>query len=186
MYLYFLPISRSSSNSTPGPETLQTQREALIPTPTPDGGIEHTSAQFLSPSEWLSIYHTQKIILFPPQFLLLHLVSQYLSPKSKVDLTNHEELTQRRYDLLDFTKKGNPPWTEKCISPSYLYGPSKHTDMLTVMDLSNPGSELQGSGRGGEVDMVLLVDVTGKQPRHLRTARRDNVVPHERKLGPKV
>ena len=186
MYLYCLPISQSNSNSAPGLGGLQTQREALIPKPTPDGGIEHTSAQFLSPAKWLSMYQTGKIILLPPQFLLLHIISRHLSPKLESNITHHEELTNRRTRLLDFVETGNPPWSEKCISPSPLYGPSKYTGMRTVMDLSKPGYELQGDKRGGETDIVVLADMTEKQPRNLEIAQRDDIVQQIREIGPKI
>ncbi|KAL2261638.1 hypothetical protein VTK26DRAFT_3707 [Humicola hyalothermophila] len=78
MYLYMLPLS----TAPPLPGGLQhrtaPQQAALVHAPTHDGGLEHTAATFDAPQAWLARARSNDIILFPPQFYLLHLVSSFL------------------------------------------------------------------------------------------------------------
>ena len=88
MYLYMLPLSTGSEGegsptaattfAVPVPD--QQPRATLIPTPAHDGGLEHTAAAFDDASAWLARARAGAIILFPPQFYLLHLVSEFLRP----------------------------------------------------------------------------------------------------------
>ncbi|KAL8731840.1 MAG: hypothetical protein Q9166_003124 [cf. Caloplaca sp. 2 TL-2023] len=148
MYLYFLPLAH------PGiPQTLHI--------PTPDGGIEHTEAQFLPAEEWLSLVRAEKIILFPPQFFLLGLVAEFL----KVDHSRKGEplprktLQSQRDNLLGFVKTGDPPWGEKCISPSPLTKDGKRL----IMGLDEPGPELEGTHRRGDAERVIWVQFKGQE-----------------------
>ena len=158
MYLYFLPISPTAashdqSSSRPASPSVP----PTIHTPTSDGGIEHTSATFAPPSTWLDRSLTSEIILFPPQFFLLHLLAPFLSPSSspsplKPDVPS--TLRARRQELVDFVHSSDPPWTEKCISPAPLF---KEGEQRLVMDLSSAGPELKGTGRTGELERCLRV-----------------------------
>ncbi|KAK0509332.1 hypothetical protein JMJ35_008703 [Cladonia borealis] len=155
MYLYFLPLSDSSSLS---PETDKTTQMHI---PTPDGGIEHTAAQFLYPSEWLDLSIRGEIVLYPPQFFLLHLISAYLKPpppSSPVPTT--KQLDAQRKQLLEFVlKDGDPPWGEKCISPT----PLKRIEngRILIMGMGDAGPEVEGTGRRGDRERVLKVELMG-------------------------
>ncbi|KAL8754314.1 MAG: hypothetical protein Q9199_004427 [Rusavskia elegans] len=148
MYLYFLPLAH------PGiPQTLHI--------PTCDGGVEHTEAQFLPASEWLSLAQAEKIILFPPQFFLLKLVADFLKPDPSSGNTGISEgiLQSQREGLLEFVKTGDPPWGEKCISP----WPLKKEGKRLVMGLDEPGPELDGTDRRGDAERVVWVQFKGRE-----------------------
>ncbi|KAI4247353.1 MAG: hypothetical protein LQ352_006175 [Teloschistes flavicans] len=148
MYLYFLPLAH------PGiPQTLHI--------PTSDGGVEHTEAQFLPANEWLDLAQADKIILFPPQFFLLSMVASFLKPLGSDDeeRTGASETLQAQRDrLLDFVKTGDPPWGEKCISPT----PLKRDGKRLIMALDEPGPELEGTDRKGDAERVVWVQFKGK------------------------
>lgn len=124
-----------------------------IQVPTSDGGIEVTEAQFLPASEWLRRAQSGEIILFPPQYLLLHLASGFLDrePRSGASV---EEMEKRRAALVEFVYSGSPAWTDKYISPKML---KMTEDGRAVLALDEPGPELKGSGKRGESDRVVLV-----------------------------
>ena len=151
MYLYFLPIDSQLSSKTD-----KTQMHI----PTPDGGVEHTAAQFLYPQEWLDLSLSGEIVLYPPQFFLLHLIAAYLQPSSssKDDLLI-SELQAQREKLLHFVKTdGDPPWGEKCISPN----PIKKIEngKYLIMGMADVGPELEGTHRRGDTERVLRVELT--------------------------
>lgn len=174
MYLYFLPLA--NGNSPIGP--LPTQHEAVIPVPTPDGGIEHTAARFLPPSTWLSMARSGEIILFPPQFFLLHLVSQFLSPTTTPNVLSPEHLGQQRKQLMDFVKTGEPPWGEKCISPSAVF--KRKSDGRAVLGLDKPGPELEGKERRGVEEWVVFVEFKKEGPRNVEVVGRKEAFEVER------
>ncbi|KAL8859116.1 MAG: hypothetical protein Q9178_004379 [Gyalolechia marmorata] len=148
MYLYFLPLAHSGI-----PQTLHI--------PTSDGGVEHTEAQFLPASEWLSLARAEKIILFPPQFFLLKLIADFLNANvsSEAKLLSAGRLQAQRDGLLDFIKTGDPPWGEKCISP----WPLKKDGKRLVMGLDEPGPELEGTDQRGDAERVIWVQFKGKE-----------------------
>ena len=123
MYIYFLPTSATSPLSEDA--QADSEEEIKIPTPTTDGGLEHTTARFLPASAWLRLAQEGRIILFPPQFYLLHQVAQHFdnlsSPTAYGSISREplqrDELEARRKSLEDFVKTSSPPWTEKVISP---------------------------------------------------------------------
>jgi hypothetical protein len=78
MYHYMLPLP---SQCPPTNDLLQAS-QTIIPTPTHDGGLEHTAATFDDARAWLAKARAGEIILFPPQFYLLHVVSDFLQPLS--------------------------------------------------------------------------------------------------------
>ncbi|KAB8248006.1 hypothetical protein BDV35DRAFT_403892 [Aspergillus flavus] len=152
MYLYFLPLPLESDKSLLSELPAEGEREE-IQIPTSDGGIEVTEARFLPASEWLRLAGSGEVVMFPPQILLLHLVSQFLDQAPRI--TNSvDELRRRRAELVDFVHTGSPPWTEKCISPKML---KMSSDGRAVLALDHPGPELKGTDRQGEPDRVVLV-----------------------------
>lgn len=165
MYLYFLPLAHSGLPQ-------------MLHIPTSDGGIEHTEAEFLPAVEWLSRAQADSIILFPPQFFLLSLVADFLKP-SAADATETlptNVLQSQRDALLEFVKTGDPPWGEVCISPS----PLKKEGKQLVMGLDEPGLELEGTGRKGDVERVIWVQFKGKEGTSgLKVGWRKDVVPEK-------
>ncbi|KAL8971478.1 MAG: hypothetical protein Q9197_003249 [Variospora fuerteventurae] len=151
MYLYFLPLE------------VRGGIPQMLHVPTSDGGVEHTEAEFLPAREWLARAQADKIILFPPQFFLLSLVADFLgtAPGSEEDaegLLSTQRLQAQREALLDFVKSGDPPWGEKCISPSPLRKDGKEL----IMGLNEPGPELEGTDRKGDDERVIWVRFKGK------------------------
>lgn len=192
MYIYFLP----TVNTTPLTAANQDDGEAEvnIPAPTTDGGLEHTTARFLPASAWLRLAQEGRIILFPPQFFLLHQVAQHFdslpSPTaySEIPRTPHsrEDLESRRKTLTDFIKGGDPPWTEKCISPTVQppRGGTKRDDGRVVLGLNRPGPELEAAklGRRGVQEQCVLVDFRKEGPRRLAVISREEAMEPSPKL----
>ena len=150
----------------------------MIPSPTSDGGKEHTTARFLPASKWLSLCRSGKIILFPPQFFLLHLLDPFLCPGNVPNLTDVKELARQRERLMAFVKSGNPPWTEKCISPNAMLW--KKSDGRAALSLDKPGLELEGSGRKGDDERVVIVQFGKEGPRNLEVAWKKDILEQER------
>jgi hypothetical protein len=169
MYLYFLPLS-SSSEEKIGP--LSTSREAVIPTPTPDGGVEHTAARFLAPETWIEMARSGEIILFPPQFFLLTMVAQFLKSTVPHSLTT-DVLAQQRKQLRQFAQGGDPPWADVCISPQALIG--KVGDGRAVLSLEHPGMGLEKQGRRGIKDYVVMVKFSKEGPRDVQIKTRKEI-----------
>ena len=183
MYLYFLPLESSLG-------TISTQMHV----PTPDGGIEHTAAQFRYAQEWIDLSLRREIILFPPQFFLLSLVSEFLTPPIPLHNTTATAITppsnnsqgqtpnptqaalqEQRDRLITFVQQdGDPPWSEKCISPD----PYKREDRgrYLIMGLSHPGPELEGTGRKGETERVLRVELDKEMERGRRRPHPKEVI----------
>jgi hypothetical protein len=174
MYLYFLPTSATNGASgLPG-----SNRALMIPTPTHDGGIEHTAAKFDDATNWLKIGRSGDIVMFPPQFYLLYLVAEQLAKATDPE--------QQRQALLEFLKRtptstrhpekptSSIPWAEKVMSPSVI--PAKRSDGRAVLGLDNPGRELVGSGRGGDWERVVLVGFGKDGPRRLEVRPREEVM----------
>lgn len=195
MYIYMLPLSRSSSDdalSTTSSETTSDADDAgletVIPKPTHDGGIEHTAARFLPPSTWMRLAQAGRIILFPPQFFLLHMLSPFLSPhnpsSAKTPVPSHDELQRQRQAMLDFLRTSDPPWGEKCISPTALVlaGGKRREDGRVVLGLDKPGPELDGKRRG-EVERVVLVEFKKEGPRRVEVGWRKDVLAEGREDG---
>ncbi|PYI31271.1 hypothetical protein BP00DRAFT_396715 [Aspergillus indologenus CBS 114.80] len=152
MYLYFLPLPAEAENPVLDEIPSEGQREE-IQVPTSDGGVEVTEARFLPASEWLQMAQKGEIILFPPQFLLLHLVAGFLDKEPRV-AASLQELRRRRAELTGFVNTGQPPWSEKCISPKML---RMSSDGRTVLALDQPGPEFRGTDKHGETERVVLV-----------------------------
>lgn len=176
MYLYFLPLPVAPESEKRILEELpEGGKPEQIHLPTSDGGIEVTEARFLPASEWLHLAKAGEIMLFPPQFLLLHLVSEILDKQPRpVDssLSSLEELEKRRAELVKFVHSGTPPWREKCISPKML---KMAGDGRAVLGLDHPGPELGASERRGESERVVIVRFKKGGAREVDVASRDSV-----------
>ncbi|KAK3725971.1 hypothetical protein LTR37_000119 [Vermiconidia calcicola] len=185
MYLYFLP-TLSSTSIAESTTAENDEEESKIPLPTTDGGLEHTTARFLPASVWLRLAQEGRIILFPPQFFLLHHVAQHFddlsSPTAYGSISreplSREELENRRKALLEFVKTGEPPWTEKVISPIVMPARDgkKRDDNRSLLGLKKPGPELAGSGRSGVKDQCVLVGFKKEGPRHLEVVSRQEAL----------
>ncbi|KAL3450145.1 hypothetical protein BJX65DRAFT_22977 [Aspergillus insuetus] len=169
MYIYFLPLPLDSEKSLLNEIPAEGEREE-IQIPTSDGGVEISEAQFLPASEWLRKAGAGEIILFPPQFVLLSLASQFLDTQPRT--ASPDELQRRRTQLIDFAHSGSPPWTEKCISPKV----GKFVeDGRAVMLLDHPGPELKDTDRRGESERVVLVRFEGGGARELSLAWKKDI-----------
>ncbi|CAG8311685.1 unnamed protein product [Penicillium salamii] len=152
MYLYFLPLPTDVDKAVLAELPAEGERDELE-SPTSDGGIEVTEAQFLPAMEWIDRARKAEIILFPPQFLLLHLVSGFLDKEPRAG-ASLEEMQKRRQQLVEFVHSGSPSWMHKCISPKMI---QMTGDGRSVLGLSEPGPELKGTDRQGESERVVLV-----------------------------
>ena len=177
MYIYFLPLREAPSDTSTN--ALPTDSEAMIAHPTSDGGIEHTTARFLPASKWLDMSRAGEIILFPPQFFLLHLLEPLLSSEHGGESNSADELARQRQRVMEFVTSGDPPWTEKCMSPTGLMW--KKGDGRVALGLDKPGLELKGSGRRGDEERVVLVEFGKGGPRRVEVAWRKEVFREERK-----
>ncbi|KAK7528637.1 uncharacterized protein IWZ02DRAFT_17691 [Phyllosticta citriasiana] len=173
MYLYLMPLLPSSPS-------LPSSDEAVLPLPTSDGGIEHTAARFLPATHWLSLARADKIILFPPQFFLLHLVSQFLLPSANPEVESsppspdRDALQEERSALLSFIEKNE--WSHKRISPSFL---TKMPDGRAILGLDKSGHEIEAMTKGakeGTSEWVVFVDFRKEGPRRVDVGRRDEVM----------
>lgn len=178
MYLYFLPLAHqaASGNTAPLIEGGSTSGvDGEIQVPTSDGGVEITEAKYLPALEWLRLARANQIILFPPQFLLLHLISSFLDqdPRDGVPV---DELQRRRSKLLDFVHSGNPPWSDKYISPKFT---KILADNRTVLTLDSAGPDMQGSGKRGDMDRVILVTFNKEGPRNVDVRWKKDVLRDE-------
>ncbi|KAK2625504.1 hypothetical protein QTJ16_004816 [Diplocarpon rosae] len=178
MYIYFLPLSHPSLPSS-----------VAIPPPTSDGGLEHTATLFAPCSAWLAQARANSIILFPPQYYLMHLLSPFLSPlissSTSFSLTHthtHSELQSQRDAVLQFLQGDGGDgkgivWGNKVMSPLGLL--MRKSDGRNVLALDKPGPELKGSGRGGDWERVVLVRFGKEGPRDVEIRRRAEVLEEE-------
>ncbi|TAQ91631.1 hypothetical protein B7494_g34 [Chlorociboria aeruginascens] len=155
MYLYFLPLRLPPTTTTPG-----LAAQAVIPNPTSDGGLEHTTAQFAPCAQWLARAERNEIILFPPQYYLMSILAPFFlpHPASPSSDSSHDELQRQRRTVLGFLGAGGGEngikWADKVMSPVGLMVTG---DGRSVLGLDKPGPELAGSGRGGDSERVVLV-----------------------------
>ncbi|KAL7793182.1 hypothetical protein V8C37DRAFT_105345 [Trichoderma ceciliae] len=188
MYLYLIPISRTGVPS-----------EMLVPTP--DGGVEHTEALFAPPQTFLSRVASNEIILFPPQYYILTLLTKFLKgPTASVE-EGPLYYTRQRRELLSFLKasptadtdKGKEhatakiSWADKVMSPYHLF--VRKSDKKVVLGLEKPGPELKDSDRGGDWERVVLVSFGKAGPSQVEVRLREDVLREERESnseGPKL
>lgn len=187
MYIYFLPLTGSSDPSSAtsddeeasSPDLPAVSGEVVIPTPTHDGGLEHTAARFLHADTWLKMAQSSEIIMFPPQFFLLHLINPFLkAPTANGEPFSREELKAQRKALQSFVTEGDPPWGEKVISPIQFMQSKKSG--RSILGLDKPGLELKDSGRRGEAERVVLVNFGKDGPRNVEVRWRKEVLEEER------
>lgn len=187
MYIYFLPTLGATPLSESGKsERPDEDADVRIPVPTTDGGVEHTNARWLPASVWCRLAQEGRIILFPPQFFLLHQVAQHLDSLSSPaaygsisrEALSREELERRRKRLAEFVKTSEPSWTEKVISPIVLppRDGGKRDDNRSILGLEKPGPELAGSGKAGVKDECVLVHFRKDGPRHLAVISRQDAL----------
>lgn len=167
MYLYMLPLEAKDG----------VRKEVVVPTPTHDGGLEHTAATFDSISNWLAAAREGRIILFPPQYYLLSVLSEFIKP-GEGDYKGQREEVRRFLSKTPTGREGDPtaliPWGEKVMSPTAMFMLSG--DGRLVMGIDKPGPELKDSGRGGDKDRVVLVDFTKEGPKRLEVRSREEVL----------
>jgi hypothetical protein len=171
MYLYMLPLEVPKAAIA----GISSETEAVIPTP--DGGVEHTSARFLPAHTWLSLGAAGKVIMFPPQVFLLTLLSQFLplGPRTGVFCDVKEEglvgwsgsggdesrpsLQLQRDQIVKFINAGR--WRDMVMSPRQL-GMSKDGRGILGVDKGGRGKEVTG-----DPTRIVLVRVTKEGPREV-------------------
>jgi 8-oxo-dGTP pyrophosphatase MutT (NUDIX family) len=198
MYIYFLPLPSSSSppSSVPGVKGKAEEDEIVIPTPTHDGGIEHTAARFLPANKWLALARQNRIILFPPQFFLTYLLSPFLAPTvtgPDSPIPDVETLRREREGLIVFLNqereyKGEKEvsFAEACISPVVLgrgeYGEKGQDGVggvsrdTAVLVLDMPGNEVKGQGRRGLKEWVVTTKFIKSGPSDVDIRKREDIL----------
>lgn len=178
MYIYFLPLTQSSAKNI--------KSEAVIPAPTSDGGLEHTAALFASCKNWLEQATRNDIILFPPQYYLMYLLSPFLDETGKSLST--EELQRQRDGVIGFLKGDGDGkgvlWADKVMSPMGLL--MRKSDGRSVLAIDKPGPELKDSGRRGDEKRVVLVKFSKEGPRNVEVRLRKDVLAEEKNAGAKL
>ncbi|KAI0169872.1 hypothetical protein GGR52DRAFT_573923 [Hypoxylon sp. FL1284] len=188
MYLYMLPLSASED-----PAVVAARSEAMVPTP--DGGVEITSARFDDAPAWLAKQRRGEVILFPPQCFLLHLLSQHLTgpPSKSLSLTEvadhyNAQREKLRTFLATVPTASEPraakhptaqiPWGEKVIGATSLG--LRKGDKRIIFGLDKPGPELKGTNKGGDMERVVLVKFAKGVARNVEVRRREEVLTEER------
>lgn len=209
MYLYFLPAQGGPHPATlPAAESTPTNPESRTtnnfpPTlafpastafiPSHDGNVENTAATFSPAATWLHLARSGSIILFPPQFLLLHLISHFLDNGRNDDEDNafcaqqgqQQRIQRLRTFILDtsayddedgVSSKFSPPYSEKCISPYALPMAQRRRDGKVVLGLDRPGPEVEGDGLAGDGERLVLVKWSKEGPREMEVRWRREIV----------
>ncbi|EEY23840.1 conserved hypothetical protein [Verticillium alfalfae VaMs.102] len=183
MYLYLLP-------DTAAFDRVEAAQQEEIIVPTPDGGVEHTAARFDDAATWLAKADAGEIILFPPQYYLLHHVARFCTQQGSG--TSFSVFESQRQKLLQFLRKtptassekgiahptSSIPWSEKVMSPQNLL--IRSSDKRIVLGLDKPGPELKDSGRGGDWERVVLVKFSKEGPRKVEIRDREEILAEER------
>lgn len=182
MYIYFLPLTVRDVPS-----------RMLIPTP--DGGVEHTAANFASPQAWLQQADKREVILFPPQFFLLDTIGRYVGCSKPGSLEEEKKrFMDERRKLLKFVRqvptgatalgKAHPAskvaWADKVISPVPMYMRDQDGDKRVVLSLAFPGPELEGSDRVGDFEHVVLVKPSKAGPTNVQVRLREEVLDEDK------
>lgn len=158
MYVYFVPVTD--------------RRRHLLATA---DQVETMSPEWKRACEWVEEARSGKIILFPPQYILLYLISTFLDkPGDPVDGRGipEEERVKRRQALETFIREDRSPvpWTDKFISP--IPGPTKWTDGRQILALDKQGPELENSGLQGDTSRFVLVKFSKEGPREVEVIDR--------------
>ena len=131
-----------------------------------------------------------EVILFPPQFFLLHLISMFLDDDVErsgsgegaglYGKVSAAEIVGRRRKLYEFiTTDEKPVWSEKFISP---VGKGMTGDGRAVLHLGNGSPELGGSGLEGDESRVVLVRFRKEGPRQLEVRMKKEVMEEVRRV----
>ena len=166
MYVYFVHLKETNN-----PSIHATSDE-----------VETMHPEYKVASEWIKLAQKGDVILFPPQFLLLHLVAQFLDVEGTRSAYGHvtaAEIVERRRKLYEFiTQDRSPvPWTEKYISP--IGGPLNKDKRQTLM-LNSPGPELKNSGLVGDDSRVVVASFQKEGPRQLEVRWKSEVLAEDR------
>ncbi|KAI9731529.1 MAG: hypothetical protein M1834_004649 [Cirrosporium novae-zelandiae] len=201
-YLYFLPLAPSTPpTSTEQPKvpsnpdhrlvsasTIPPKHTEILSTNPFNGGTKITSLEFASPSTWLERANAGEIILPPPEYYLLHLLSQFLTPHP----TEAEQPLLQKYEkdraaLMGFITSGTPPFGNRAICPQKLNSKeSADNNNKIILALDNkpePGTEMWKRGNGeveetetGDPDRFIIADFTDLEtdgPRGLEVVWRE-------------
>ncbi|KAK6613640.1 NUDIX domain-containing protein [Botrytis cinerea] len=192
MYIYFLPLSSSFPSTETEIENgsmTTNQGKEIHTTPTHDGGIEHTAAEFAYCSTWLEKARRGEIILFPPQFYLMELLSSFLpsagpDTNSKTNFST-EQLAAQRAQVLHFLQGDGDDgtgvfWGEKVMSPLSLGIKKRNGDGRVILGLEGQGPELEGMDRKGDAKRVVLVRFGKEGPREVEVREKREVLEEER------
>lgn len=158
MYVYFVPVTE--------------RRRHLLATA---DQVETMSPEWKKASDWIAEARSGKIILFPPQFILLYLMATFLDkpgdPADGRDIPDEERM-KRREALQKFMLEDRSPvpWTDKFISPAP--GPVKWADGRNVLALDQQGPELKDSGLKGDTSRFVLVRFSKEGPRDVEVIDR--------------
>ncbi|KAF1810755.1 hypothetical protein P152DRAFT_475217 [Eremomyces bilateralis CBS 781.70] len=166
MYLYFLPVATAGAGGI-GP--LATEKDVVIPTPTHDGGVEHTAARFLAADKWLAMAASGEIIVFPPQVFLLFHVARFLAGRGA------EEGRRRLVEWVVREGDLGVAWKDKVISPDRMGGVVAK-DGRAVLSLATPGLELKGSERKGTAEWVVFVGFSKEGPRKVEVKTKEEAL----------
>lgn len=161
MYVYFVPVTE--------------RRRHLLATA---DQVETMSPEWKTASEWTKEADSGKIILFPPQYILLHLIGKFLDhPSDSSDSRDvpEEERSSRREALRKFMLQDQSPvpWTDKFISPSPMSRKWKDGRQILVLDKQGP--ELKESGLKGDTSRVVFVRFSKEGPREVEVMDREVV-----------
>ncbi|EXJ83278.1 hypothetical protein A1O1_06897 [Capronia coronata CBS 617.96] len=168
MYLYFVGIEEAGNPSVRATGDM----------------VETMAPEWRRARDWLDRARRGEIILFPPQFLLLYLISGVLDAGVEGGRSDENEAeTLRKRDQLThlILNEGTPvPWKDKFISPIGLqFG---REDGRSVLALDKPGPELRTSGLKGDSEYVVLVKFSKEGPRQVEVALRSEALQKERLL----
>ncbi|KAL5345460.1 hypothetical protein ACLOAV_009833 [Pseudogymnoascus australis] len=155
MYVYFWPLSGAGQDAK-----IPIGGDAMIPTPTSDGGLEHTAAVFQSCATWLEQARRNEIIMFPPQFYLIWLLCKFFE-EGKGGVMELRAQREKAKEFLRGSGANGVPWADKVMSPV----PFGMFEGRAVLNLDHPGPELKGSGRRGDNGHVVHVRFAKEGPR---------------------
>lgn len=161
MYVYFVPVTE--------------RRRHLLATA---DQVETMSPEWKTASQWVKEADSGKIILFPPQYILLYLIARFLDqpgdPSESRDIPE-DDRNSRREALRKFMLEDQSPvpWTDKFISPSPIS--SKWKDGRQILALDKQGPELKGSGLKGDTSRFVLVRFSKEGPREVEVIDREVV-----------
>jgi 8-oxo-dGTP pyrophosphatase MutT (NUDIX family) len=146
MYVYMLPLGESS---------LADQGDYFIPRT--DGGKEHNSASFKYAEEWTRLAENNEIVLFPPQYYLITLLTPFIRKPAKS--LSFNELQKQRNQLVRFLEVlpadgvDQVPWAKKVISPKVDL---ISRDERAILLLDDSGPELNHVQQGDTSRFMLM------------------------------